>query len=435
MESSTSSELDASSFVLVEGSMSFANEGVDQSAAEAAVAASLSQVLGLPLSRISTSAQTVMKPRRLSSLWEVAFTVRALPEEAAQVRERLQKLQNSQEFVETLRQELQLLGSQPVDDLKVSIQIASTEEDAPEGDSTELIIIVAAVAACLVMFGAILWKVCSSNSRESDELLHKKEEGGLEEESIPSLGRNAQGNSLEATYLGAGSCNADPGFRPAMASAEDTTTVPPEREFSDPPLPPPAESPPTHSLWSEVQDQNSSAVQLADVHAEVAAKRPASSSDWTLVDHQLNPRVCQALSCGWTGNLIWTELPNIEQTMRLPTNKEYRLTFQRGGRLVGHSSDGSNEYKITAGKHKESGEVSWREVPQSAVAMAMECQGRVRMRESRGSRAQCNVFEIVGVFTAVSTSISARHLGSGRFKLTTSAAIQPTALGNSVDYV
>lgn len=27
---------------------------------------------------------------------------------------------------------------------------------------------------------------------------------------------------------------------------------------------------------------------------------------------------------------------------------------------VGHSSDGSNEYKITAGKHKESGEVSWR---------------------------------------------------------------------------
>ena len=112
---------------------------------------------GLPLSRISTSAQTVMKPRRLrslfernrcskngagwwdlalalagclvrfavqwhsieirsclpqllsrwnlqGSLWEVAFTVRALPEEAAQVRERLQKLQNSQEFVETLRQ-------------------------------------------------------------------------------------------------------------------------------------------------------------------------------------------------------------------------------------------------------------------------------------------------------------------------------------------
>eukprot|EP00434_Breviolum_minutum_P011595 symbB.v1.2.010227.t1/scaffold667.1/size175007/10 len=394
---------------------------------------------GLPQGSISTSARALAKlRRRLSGVWSVSFDIETPADEEAKVKESLMQLKNSETFASKLKEELRFRGADPVADFKVSLDLVDDEEAGAGNDATQTIIIVAAVAAGLIMLGVVVWKVCSGGPRESNEPLKEKEEStrldstdgsGSVADNQYSHAPDTAVHPLEPTYLGVSSGYPrdvdDHGFYPA--------SVVPEREFSEPPLPPPAESPPTRSLWSEVGEtvaqEPANPIKLADVNPDIS-KRPPPLTEWTLVDHQLNQAACQALSpSSWTGSLIWTELPQVRHATPLPLNKEYKLNFQRAGRLAGHCNDASSQYKIT-GKHRESGELTWREVPQSSTGMAIECQGRLQIRELRGGAAKCECFEIVGVFTAVSTSISARHLGSGRFKLTTS--VQPTAFGNRI---
>lgn len=428
VQSSTSAE-----WVVVEGVVSFAQDGVSQSAAEMAVASALSQATGLLESRIRSSAQAYARLRRLSGIWRVNFEIDTLPSEEAAVMTKLQQLKNSEDFADKYKEELELRGGEPAANFSVSLDLLSQDQGANEGgDSSEIFIIVAAVIACLIMLAALVWKLCSGDRKESDELLQKKED--VTEDSMPPLieidGRDGAGagyangdgqaalpepNSLAvgvgSTWAGQLSFFPDGGV--------------PERELSDPPLPPPAESPP-HAMCSEVPEMPTT-ITLTDVHPEVGGRPQAR---WTLVDQQLNQTLCQTLSPScWSGSLVWTELPHVRQTVPLPLSKEYKLNFQRAGRLAGHSYDTSSQYKIT-GKHRESGELTWREVPQSSGGMAIECQGHLQMRELQGST-KCSSLEIVGVFSAVSTSISARHLGSGRFTLTTS--VQPTSFGNTYD--
>ena len=436
VQSSTAADL-----VMIQGVISFAQDGVTQDVAEAAVAFVLSQFLGLPQGGISTSARALAKlRRRLSGVWSVNFDIETPADEEAKVKESLMQLKNSETFASKLKEELRFRGADPVADFKVSLDLEDDEEAGAGNDATQTIIIVAAVAAGLIMLGVVVWKVCSGGPRESNEPLKEKEEStrldstdgsGSVADNQYSHAPDTAVHPLEPTYLGVSAGYPrdvdDHGFYPA--------SVVPEREFSEPPLPPPAESPPTRSLWSEVGEtvaqEPANPIKLADVNPDIS-KRPPPLTEWTLVDHQLNQAACQALSpSSWTGSLIWTELPQVRHATPLPLNKEYKLNFQRAGRLAGHCNDASSQYKIT-GKHRESGELTWREVPQSSTGMAIECQGRLQIRELRGGAAKCECFEIVGVFTAVSTSISARHLGSGRFKLTTS--VQPTAFGNSHAY-
>lgn len=428
VQSSTSAE-----WVVVEGVVSFAQDGVSQSAAEMAVASALSRATGLLESRIRSSAQAYAKLRRLSGIWRVNFEIDTLPSEEAVVMTKLQQLKNSEDFADKLKEELELRGGQPGANFNVSLDLLSQDQGTNEGgDSSEIIIIVAAAIACLVMLAALVWKLCTGR-KESDELLEKKED--VTEDSMPPLIEMDGAGNAGAGYangldgdaalpepnslaVGVGSAwGGQLSFFPAGG---------PERELSDPPLPPPADSPPAHAMCSEVPEMPNP-ITLTDVHPEVGGRPQAQ---WTLVDQQLNQTLCQTLSPScWTGSLVWTELPHVRQTVPLPLSKEYKLNFQRAGRLAGHCYDTSSQYKIT-GKHRESGELTWREVPQSSAGMAIECQGHLQMRELQGAT-KCSSLEIVGVFSAVSTSISARHLGSGRFTLTTS--VQPTSFGNTHD--
>ncbi|CAE7152716.1 unnamed protein product, partial [Symbiodinium pilosum] len=81
---------------------------------------------------------------------------------------------------------------------------------------------------------------------------------------------------------------------------------------------------------------------------------------------------CQSLSPScWSGSWTWTQLTQFHRRFVPPTSKEYHLTFQRGGRLVGQGSDTLSKYTLTAGSYRENGELSWREVPQSAAGLAL----------------------------------------------------------------
>eukprot|EP00435_Cladocopium_sp_Y103_P045984 s99_g13.t1 len=406
LETSSSATLVQSStseWVVVEGEM--------------AVVSALSRATGLSESRIRSSAQSYAKLRRLSGIWRVNFEIDTLPSEEAVVTTQLQQLKNSEDFAEKLKEELELRGGEPGADFNVSLDL-SQEGTHEGGDSSEIIIIVAAVIACLVMLAAL--------------------EDVTEDSMPPLIEMDGAGNAAGAGYANGSDGDAALPEPNSLAVGVGSTWggqlsffpaggVIPERELSDPPLPPPAESPPAHAMCSEVPE-TPNPITPTDVHPEISGGRP--QAQWTLVDQQLNQTLCQTLSPScWSGSLVWTELPHVHQTVPLPLSKEYKLNFQRAGRLAGHCYDTSSQYKIT-GKYRESGELTWREVPQSSGGMAIECQGHLQMRALRGAT-KCSSLEIVGVFSAVSTSISARHLGSGRFTLTTS--VQPTPASGLVD--
>jgi len=413
--------------VVIEGKLSFPAEGVNQSSAEMAVVSMLSAFLGLSSDRITASAMIFSSPgRRLSGFWRTAFQVRVPAEEEEATREKLLGLKNSEEFAGSLRQALVALGSEPAEAFNVALDLPSTEAPESPSDNT-IIIVIAAAAVLLLMVGAIIAKACSNSKRDSDGLLpqnkdsnqslmNANEEGvsstSARDLEISSLGVAGGADSLN--LLGAGSFD--------------------ERELTEPPLPAPS-SPPTQSQDTEVPAQRA-AVELTDVEPEVLLRprqrKEAAPTEWVLADLHLSQQVCQSLSPSyWTGSWHWTEAPELQWKVPVSASKEYSLNFQKGGKIVGHCSDSGTQYKITFGTHREDGELKWREVPQVASAMAFECKGHLRVRQPRGNTGVTGTcYEVVGLFTAVSTSMSARYLGSGRFAIVARTGIEPTSYGN-----
>jgi len=471
---STSGNASNESMVVITGWLGFPRQNITQEDAEMAVVSTLADYLGLPQSVFTASAEARAStrrlsqrpsqslPRRLSDTWRVDFTILVDEVDEPWVRQRLEELaSNTAGYDALLREELVALGSAPSADFVVTAAIAPAEGDGTGGsDDLPIVFIIAAGAAILFLLGLMVWKSCSRPQpaeeppysktdlpQDDNEVLPRPRLPTVAEvpSTVPTTS-NGMASPISSLEVMTGSVRDLPLYTRTNTVTETEGYA--EEAQAEPPLPPPEEPPPeelpppspqeVEIPTSEVQLSDiQPEVQLADVQPEVVVKPPrqrSTASDWILTDVDLSASRCQSLSpSSWSGSWTWTQLSRFHRHFDPPTSKEYSLTFQRGGRLVGQGSDSLSSYKLTAGSYRETGELTWREVPQSASGLAFECSGHLRSRRRKDMQ-QGDSFEIVGVFAAYDTSVSALQVGSGRFSLRTQTGLEPTAIGNPASY-
>lgn len=475
---STSGNASNESMVVITGWLGFPRQNITQDDAEMAVVSTLADYLGLPQSVFTASAEARASastrrlsarrsqslPRRLSDIWHVDFTVLVDEVDEPWVRQRLEELASSTAGYDALlREELVSLGSAPSEDFVVTAAIAPAEGEGTGGsDDLPIVFIIAAGAAIFCLLGLMIWKGCSRPQpaeeppysktdlpQDDNEVLPPPRLATVVEvpSTIPTTS-NGMASPISSLEVMTGSVRDLPLYtRTNTATEAEGHTEEAQAAQAEPPLPPPEEPPPeelpppstqVEMPISEVQLSDiQPEVQLADVQPEVLVKPPrqrSTASDWILADVDLSARRCQSLSpSSWSGSWTWTQLSRFHRHFDPPTSKDYSLTFQRGGRLVGQGSDSLSSYKLTAGSYRETGELTWREVPQSASGLAFECSGHLRSRRRKDMQPE-DSFEIVGVFAAYDTSVSALQVGSGRFSIRTQTGLEPTAIGHPASY-
>jgi len=134
-------------------------------------------------------------------------------------------------------------------------------------------------------------------------------------------------------------------------------------------------------------------------------------------------------SSEWTASWTWTS--RIASSLGPVQQKQYSLMFH-AGRFQGHGTDPGGSFRVTGGVYDEAkNKLKWREVPVKGHVeggMLLDCDGKLQRLSEEDS------YNIVGSFTAVDTSLSARRLGHGRFVLTAGNE-QTTGNGPKMDRV
>jgi len=431
------------SVVQITGFVSFPSSDITQEHAEMAVVKTLAEYTGLLESSVEAEAGTAEgrrlgASRRLSNLWRVVFALRPPAAEEERVRGRLEELlADTPTYAQSLREALSSMGSVPADDFPVTVALDETAE-APPSEDLPVVVIIAAITAVVALFAALIYKACQSkeSAAEADSRGYSRTdlpEGDDDElPALASLGEDPSSKDvaspISSLEVFAGGSTRDlqvaerlPGFGVEASSKQA------ENEEA-PPMPPPAEPP--EALPAVEAD-----VCLSDVRLPQLQASGQPQSNWILVEADLSQRTCQFLSPStWSGTWKWTDLSRIQRSIVPTVQKEYNLTFQRGGRLVGLGNEDSGKFRLTGGRYHAAGEVEWREVPLTVGGFAFECTGHLRVRRRKDGTGGDDSFEIVGLFTAFDTSISAQQVGSGRFALHARPGLQPTAIGAPASY-
>ncbi|CAE7940867.1 unnamed protein product, partial [Symbiodinium necroappetens] len=393
-------------------------------------------------------------------IWHVDFTVLVDEVDEPWVRQRLEELASSTAGYDALlREELVSLGSAPSEDFVVTAAIAPAEGEGTGGsDDLPIVFIIAAGAAILCLLGLMIWKGCSRPQpaeeppysktdlpQDDNEMLPPPKLATVVEVMTGPLFRNVpsyHGMVGEWGMGGAKDLFETCLYTPVAASATEAEghTEEAQAAQAEPPLPPPeVEIPISEVQLSDIQPE----VQLADVQPEAAGMRMLRLS--TGLDQEgafffavvISSSVLGAGEAAeaqtWGGRIVMMVkmITDMIGSFGCPSQgpcylyaKEYGQRLDLGGR---------RPVCETAGSYRETGELTWREVPQSASGLAFECSGHMRSRRRKDMQPE-DSFEIVGVFAAYDTSVSALQVGSGRFSIRTHTGLEPTAIGHPASY-